>query len=243
MGILGFIPARGGSKGVKNKHLLPLLNKEVILYTIDTARLSKQIDKIVVSTDSDVIAKLCSDYGCEVIHRPAELALDVSPIEDAWRHAVEYLRTQGFKTEILVNLYGNVPVRSNDIIDRVVDKIKETKADIVRTYTEVGKYHPAWMLSLNAQGDISPFYGVGNQAFRRQDLAPAYIHDGAVDATRVETLFNPSIPFRGAFNQYNEVIKGVIQKQGETVEIDTELDVAIAEAILKRRSQVKNVGN
>ena len=220
---------------MSNKHLLPLLGKPVILYTVDAARLAKGLDRVVVSTDCDDIARLCNEYGCEVITRPPEFAHDNSPVEDAWRHGVEYLRTQGFETEIVVNLYGNVPVRADGIIDQVIEKIRLTNADIVRTYTPVGKYHPAWMLSLDEEGAISPFSGEGNKTYRRQDLKPAYIHDGAVDATQVRVLFDTTIPFRGAFNEHNEIIKGVIQQQGDTLEIDSELDIAIAEALLRRR--------
>ena len=169
--------------------------------------------------------------------RPPQFAQDHSPIEDAWRHGVEYLRQEGFETHTVVNLYGNVPVRAEGIIDKVIEKMAATQADIVRTYTPVGKYHPSWMLHLNPEGDIVPFSGEGTATYRRQDLAPAYIHDGAVDATSVKVLFNKEIPFRGAFNQYREVIKSVVQEQGDTVEIDSELDIAIAEAILRRRSE------
>ncbi|MFH1449310.1 MAG: hypothetical protein ABIG09_02745 [bacterium] len=94
--IVGVITARGGSKGLKNKNILPLLGKPVIYHTIEKAIESKLLDRIVCSTDDDRIASIVKKYGIEVIRRPKELARGISPIEDVLRHAVKRLEKKGF---------------------------------------------------------------------------------------------------------------------------------------------------
>ena len=94
--ILALIPARGGSKGIKNKNIIDLCGKPLIQYSIDAALQSKYIDDVVVSTDSQAIADVSKKCGAEVpFLRPAELASDTAKSIDAVIHAVNTLKTLG----------------------------------------------------------------------------------------------------------------------------------------------------
>jgi CMP-N-acetylneuraminic acid synthetase len=91
MKILGFIPARANSKGIPNKNAVELNGKPLITYTIEAA-LASSVDKVIVSTDSEVIAGIAEAHGAEApFLRPAEMAEDDSIIEDAITHCLGYL--------------------------------------------------------------------------------------------------------------------------------------------------------
>jgi CMP-N,N'-diacetyllegionaminic acid synthase len=150
MNIVGIIPARGGSKGVKNKNILDLCGKPVIGYAIEAALNASSLDKVVVSTDSEKIASVVRKlYDVEVIMRPVELAKDDSPIEEALLHAVEYLReNQNYNSDIVAWMQANVPIRQDGIIDVVVNKLINSDADSCVTCYEIEQM-PEWMNIIN----------------------------------------------------------------------------------------------
>ena len=144
--VLAIIPARGGSVGVPSKNILPLAGKPVICHTIDHARNCARVTRTVVSTDSDEIAAIAGGYGAEVIARPAELATASARIDHALRHAVDTLmKDEGYRPDVVVLLYANVPVRHPDITDRCVEHLLTRGGTSVRTFSDVGKHHPHWM--------------------------------------------------------------------------------------------------
>ena len=159
MAVLCVIPARAGSKRLKDKNILDLNGKPVIGYTIEAAKQSNLLDRIVVSTESSEIADIVQDmYGLEVIKRPHEFARDDSPIEEALLHAVEYLRdNQGYQTDIVVWLHANLPVRPEGLIDEVVEKLINSKADSCVTCCEVSEV-PEVMKTINEKGRLVPLF-------------------------------------------------------------------------------------
>ena len=86
-----FIFARGGSKGLSRKNILPLAGKPLLQYSIDTALASSYINKVFVSTDDAAIANVAKEGGAIVIERPSELATDDSPEWLSWRHAIDWV--------------------------------------------------------------------------------------------------------------------------------------------------------
>ena len=91
--ILGLIPARGGSKGLPRKNIIPLLGKPLIAWTIEQALASKYLDRVVVSTDDNEIAEISKKYGAEVpFIRPKELAEDNAKGIDVVLHAIDWLK-------------------------------------------------------------------------------------------------------------------------------------------------------
>jgi CMP-N-acetylneuraminic acid synthetase len=229
--VLAIIPARGGSVGVPSKNILPLAGKPVICYTIDHARKSKSVTRIVVSTDSDEIAKVAKDYGCEVIMRPAEYATDTSRIDYALRHVMDTLReSEGHRADAVVLLYANIPVRDASITDRCVAHLLEKGGTSVRTFVDVGKFHPAWMSRIEGDRE-SPYAEL--KAYRRQDLPKLYIHDGACVAIRAEVLDDSRNHLEDNFALFGSDRRAIIQESHRTVEIDTPYDLLLAEAIIK----------
>lgn len=122
----GFVFARGGSKGYPGKNIRKLGGKPLLGRAIQIAQQSKWIDRVVVSTDSEEIAKVARHWGAEVpFLRPSELARDDSPELQAWQHALRYLkaRDKAAFPDIFVSLPAIAPFRSVNDIDECVSKL------------------------------------------------------------------------------------------------------------------------
>jgi CMP-N,N'-diacetyllegionaminic acid synthase len=238
MNVLGVILARGGSAGLASKHLRPLGGRAVIEYTFDHAAGSRLLSRVCVSTDCPNIKQLARLRGLTVIDRPAELATGSASVQDAMLHALQEFESadRSFKAEALAVLYGNVPIRPPDAIDRAVELLKKTGCDSVRSFCPVGKWHPAWMSRLEGEKVVAlnP-----NSIHRRQDLEPLFLHDGAIVAvTRASMLRgreNPGDPH--AFFGVDR--RGIRTEIGQTVEIDELRDLYLAEATLRASASLQ----
>lgn len=231
MKLLGVILARAGSEGLRGKHLKLLLGKPVIGYTLEHARAARRLTKVVVSTDCPMIRELAIAHGFQTIERPAVLCTSEASVQDVMVHAMHTVESAGdFRAEGLVVLYGNVPVRGSDVIDRAVEMLESTGCDSVRSFCPVGKWHPAWMAKLD--GDRVMALETGS-VHRRQDLTPLFLHDGAVVAVSRASMLrgeaNPEDPH--AFFGIDR--RAVRTEIGETVEIDHLRDLYWAEAVLR----------
>jgi len=131
MNILVVIPARGGSKGVPDKNIRLLSGKPLIAWTIEQAVNSKQIDRVIVSTDSNKIAEVSREYGAETpFMRPDELANDTASTESAMEHALKWLKfNEDYHPDAIVLLQCTSPVRNTDAIDNAVKQFYKEKAD------------------------------------------------------------------------------------------------------------------
>jgi CMP-N,N'-diacetyllegionaminic acid synthase len=231
MNALGIILARAGSVGLPGKHLLPLLGRPVIEYTFDHAAASRRLSRVVVSTDCPGVRRLAERRGLAVIQRPADLATSDASVQDVLLHAMETVERAGeFSADAIVVLYGNVPVRGAGVIDRAMELLESSGCDSVRSFCPVGKWHPAWMSRLD--GDVVHALQPGS-IHRRQDLAPLFLHDGAVVAVSRKSMLRgrefPADPH--AFFGVDR--RGITTEPGETVEIDHRRDLYWAEAVLR----------
>lgn len=231
MNILGIIPARGGKQQLANKNILPLLGKPVIAYTILAAQKSSLINRLIVSTENKDIGSIARQFNVEVIHRPPELALDSSPIEDSLRHAVKYLEKEdNYHADVVVQMQANVPIRKEGIIDEVINKLIDTDADSVATMYPVDQY-PQWMKRMKKDGYLRPFLALTKE-YRRQDVEQMYLLDGAVAAIKRDVLMRTA-GMKGVHLYMGKKILGVIQSRKYAIEIDTQEDFSIAELFLK----------
>jgi N-acylneuraminate cytidylyltransferase len=229
--ILGVILARGGSKGIPRKNIVKLGGKPLLGYTIDAALGARRLDRVVVSTEDNEIARIAEGYGVEVIVRPVEYATETAPIELALRHTVQEIESKGEQIEIIVSLYGNVPVRKEGIIDQVVEKLMATGADSVQTYTSFTT-PPQWAYRI--EGDRPSL--IDNKyefAYRRQLLQPAYHPDGAAIALRYETLMQDSRS-SDANSFLGSDRRAIVQAPEDTVDVDEPIDLLWAEFLMTR---------
>ena len=173
--ILGVIPARGGSKGIPRKNIKMIAGKPLISWTIEAAKQSKLLDRIVVSTEGPEIALIARQYGVEVIDRPAELAVDEATTISVLQHVLSIA-----KASTVVLLQPTSPVRDGNLIDSCISKFNQKGADNLAT------------------GFICKFMEYGSYTKRRQELEGFFYDDGNVyvikaDLIKKGTLFGKKV--------------------------------------------------
>ena len=235
---LALILARAGSKGLPGKNRAPVADRPCFLWTVDDARAARHPARLAISTDDEDILRSAIELGVDAVLRPAELATDSAPVDDAARHAVRTLDDDSLDPIVL--LYANAPVRPAGLIDRALDQYATTGADSVQSYAAVGKHHPWWTARLDAStGAVTPWEGdtLNHGVFRRQDLPGAVIPDGGVlvVSRRALMLEIPDIPsgphaFLGADR------RGVLTNEGDVIDIDSAIDLRVADAVLRERT-------
>jgi len=236
MSVLCVIPARGNSKRIPNKNIRMVLGKPLIGYTIEAALESQLCDKIVVSTDSTNISRVAAEFGVEVIRRPAEIALDTSAIDDALRHAVRDVEEkEGFKSDIVVLLQANVPVRKKGEIDQAIRRLEAIrKASAVATGFFVGQ-RPEWMKTIEKSTGRIKSFSEPSKFYRKQDLPELVLFDGAILAIRTQVLAETE-GIKAAHGFLGNEIYMLVHRGKYAIEIDEEEDFEIAEYYLSKKN-------
>ncbi|MFQ5833192.1 MAG: N-acetylneuraminate synthase family protein [Candidatus Thorarchaeota archaeon] len=228
--VMAVIPARSGSKGVKNKNLKMLAGLPLICWTIKAALASQLVDRVFLSTDSTEIAKVAGECGAEVpFLRPENLAQDDTPTAPVIRHAIEWFEKEsGYTPEIIVTLQPTSPLRtSSDIDDAIRLLVSDESADSVVGLCET-KSHPYWTRKID-DNYVVPFIETDRDYNLRQDLPPAYQLNGAIYVTRSELLLMEN-------RLLGQQVIPYIMPSERSVDIDTELDFRIAESLIRRTS-------
>lgn len=195
MKVLGIITARGGSKGIPGKNLKLLAGKPLLAYTIETARRSAALDRVILSTEDEAIAAAGRDLGCDVpFMRPLDLSHDDTPHLPVIQHATRWMQERiNYHPDAVMILQPTSPLRTGDDIAAAVDLLARTGADSVLSVNEVPAHaHPMRTLRLDAEGNAVLFVGgepVRTRINRRQDLPPAWVMNGAIYVCRTRVLF------------------------------------------------------
>jgi len=236
MGVIGVIPARGGSQRLPGKNILRILGKPLIEYTIEIALQATMLDRVVVSTDHDGIADIAKAFGAEVVMRPKELATAEAPIDDALRHVVNFLKTnEGSSTEIVVSMQANDPVRRQGEIDEIVRRLMATPwATSIATAYKISQ-RPEWAKRIINEEtmEIRPFLDPGTN-FRMQDLPDLYLLDGSIIAVRTEVLERAAGDKR-VHAYLGDRVAIFVHDSKYAVEIDELEDIELAEFYLSRQ--------
>lgn len=245
---VAIILARAGSKGLPRKNALPIAGRPCIEWTIEAAVAARSVGSIILSTDDPELLALGrawtdrSEGRLRTHHRPPEFAGDTATIDAAARSALAGSPhpidpAPGLPVAIL---YANVPIRPPDLIDRAVELLVATSADSVQSYAPVEKYHPWWTARVDPEtGAVRPWEGdvLNHGVFRRQDLPPAHIPDGGVIAVTRESLMLEIPGVRPGphafFGREGEFRRGIINPEGSVVDIDSRVDLLVAEAMLR----------
>ena len=187
--VLALVPARGGSKGIRDKNIRPLAGMTLLEYAARAAAESQVVSRTVLSTDSERIAAEGRRVGLEVpFLRPSHLAADDTPMLPVVEHAVDYLEQHGWSPEIIVLLQPTSPLRRPDHIRDAVRQLGESGADSVVTVVELPRHlSPDYVMRIEG-GELVPFLPHGGDVTRRQDARPAYVRDGTVYAFWRRTL-------------------------------------------------------
>jgi CMP-N-acetylneuraminic acid synthetase len=225
MSILGLISARGGSKGIPYKNIKPLNGKPLIAYTIEQARESKCLTRLIVSTDDENIADMAKEYGAEVpFMRPNELAQDHTPGIDVVLHAIDWLNAnEGYCPDAIMLLQPTSPFRMAADIDNAVAIYNERNPLSLVSVCIAGD-NPYWMMSIN-DGILTPLFGHIDHT-RRQDLPKAYKLNGAIYISSPTVLKE-----RRTFFTENTI--PYIMPRERSLDIDDMLDFHFAEYLLR----------
>ncbi len=224
--ILGIIPARGGSKGVLRKNIRLVAGKPLISYSIEAALQSRRLSPIIVSTDDSEIAEVSESLGAEILLRPVELSGDETPMISVVRHVIEQLeRERSLRFDYCVLLQPTAPMRTAEDINAAVDILINTGADSVVSVYRVGDHHPSRMYHIEDE-KLIPLQSEPQNRLR-QSLPPVYHRNGAVYAfqrsllERADSLIGPDV-------------RPYIMPEERSVNIDNEIELLLADLLLKR---------
>lgn len=221
---LAIIPARGGSKGIPRKNIIHVKNKPLIQYTIESAKQSRYLDKIIVSTDDQEIANVSMRCGAEVpFLRPEELANDTAKTIDVLVHAVGELKKNGFEYDYLVLLQPTQPLRIGKHIDQAIEQIVNNEEESLVSITEV-KEHPLFIRTLDNDGKVNSLLNA-TSTIRRQDFLKYYKVNGSIYINRLNDNFNLD-------TSLNDNKLGFVIDKKYDIDIDEPFDLKILELLL-----------
>lgn len=225
MSVIAFIFARGGSKGLPGKNIKELDGIPLLGYSIKMAQSIERVSNIFVSTDCDQIAAVGEVYGAKIIKRPFELATDHASEWDAWRHAIRYVRKQGYDCNVFLSLPTTSPLRTKDDVNACLDALA-SNVDIVITVTPSSR-NPYFNMVTRADDGMSSIIMGESGIKRRQDAPAAFDITTVAYAAKPDFILNKNGIFDG-------VVKSVIVPKARAVDIDDEIDFKIAEALIKK---------
>jgi CMP-N-acetylneuraminic acid synthetase len=224
---LGLIPARGGSKGIPRKNLRPLGGKPLLVYTVEAARRSKSLSLVATSTEDGEIAHVAQEAGSTVIARPPELARDETPTLPVVLHAIEVMERQLQQVlDYVVILQVTTPFRTGEDIDRAVEMLIRSSADSIVSVREAQEVHP-WKLKRIVEGKLVSYLEQEVEGTRRQDLPPVYVRNGGIYAVRRNVVMVQN-------SLYGDDCRAYVMPPERSIDIDSELDLILAEALLER---------
>jgi CMP-N,N'-diacetyllegionaminic acid synthase len=229
MTVIGIVTARSGSKGIPQKNITPLLGKPLLAYTAEAALASKRLNRTILSTDDEMIAQVGRELGLEVpFLRPAELARDDTPTVPVLQDAIGKLEALGERYDAVLTLQPTNPLRRPEDIDGAIEMMESTGADSVISFVDVGEKHPARMKWIEADGRVTdPPFAEAAEGQPRQSLAKLYLREGSIYLTRRDVLMN-----QGSLKGRD--CRAWIITPERACNIDTPLDLLIAEQLLKR---------
>ena len=225
--ILAIIPARGGSKRLPNKNILPMGSKPLIAWSIEAAKGSKYIDDVIVSTDSQEIYDVAQKYGAHTpFIRPSELAQDDTRSIDVVIHALEFFKENEYDYVIL--LQPTSPLRETGDIDGAIEYCFDKNADSVIGVCEV-VHSPLWSNTLDDTLSMNDFLDDKYNNSRSQDLPIYYRINGAFYMSKTDSVLKNETFF------VKDNIYAHIMSQENSADIDTKLDFMVSQALINMK--------
>ncbi len=227
-GVLAIIPARGGSKSIRQKNVAMVCGRPLIAYTIDAAAKSARLTRTIVSSDDDTIIQVCRQLGAEVpFKRPEAISRDETPMIEVLQHALQHLdREESYRPSIVVLLQPTSPLRTSRHIDGAVDLLTAGSGDTVVSVVPVPhQFNPVSVMKI-VEGRLESFLP-GTPILRRQDKPAVYARNGpAVLASRAGVIAGGRL--------YGDIVLPYLMRSEESIDIDSRDDLALAEFLLTR---------
>lgn len=230
----GFIFARGGSKGVLGKNKRMLAGKPLVAHAIETALACPSISRVIVSSDDPDIIKIAKEYGAEApFVRPQELSGDKSAEWDAWKHVIEYLRSENNGQDvfdIFVSVPAVCPLRNVQDVENAISYYQKSEFDLVVTAEETTHNPYYTLVNIGDDGQAHKFAGDHLEVFQRQK-APKVL--GLVSGAFVTSPQHVLVA-HGVFDGR----VGVVEiPRARAIDIDNELDFEIADLLLSKNNK------
>lgn len=232
--ILGLIGIRSGSTGVKNKNVKKLGGKPLVAWILKTAKKSKYINRLVVSTDSRKYASIANKFGAETPYlRPKSLATKNSPEIKYIKHMLSWLKkNENYVPDIIVRMMSTVPFQKTEDIDKIIKQILSNKDVDSSVVIASARQHPLKALKIKKEGKIKKLVSYTGEKsvevgrpLSRHIYCPAFFRANVI-ACRTKVI-NDTNSLTGNYVKYH------IIPQERALDIDTELDFKITEFLIK----------
>ncbi len=222
--VLAIIPARSGSKSVIHKNIRMIGGKPMMCHSIEHALQSENINRVIVSTDSEEYADIARRYGAEIpFIRPKEYATDTSLDIDVFCHALSFLKEkEGYQPQLVVQLRPTYPIRRVSDIDNMILQMQQDETiDSMRCVVQAEET-PYKMWRMKEDGILSPLLTDISEAYNmpRQQLPQIYYQNACIDVIRSRVIMEEH-------SMSGKKIKGYLMS--ENFDIDTEEEFLAAE--------------
>ena len=223
--VVTIVPARGGSKSLPKKNIIPLDGLPLLCHSVRYSLNSTIVVKTIVSTDSDEIANIAVNCGATVpFIRPKEFAQDNTRDYPVLRHALDFFENNNEEYDFYVLLRPTSPLRPSGLIERAANiLINNPKASSVRSVAKI-KEHPYRAWELNKDGSISGFIGGVQESYNipRQELPDLFFQTGDVEVIRKSTIIEGSVS--------GQCVYPLIIAHDQMIDIDDKMDLIQAES-------------
>lgn len=229
--VIAIVPARGGSKGLPGKNIKELCGKPLIAWSIEAGLGSQYIDEVVVTTDSEEIARIARAFGASVpFIRPAELASDTATSFDVIKHALAFYENELHKKfDYIVLLEPTSPLREKGDIDISIEHLlSNPQASAVVGICKTESQNPAFLVKKNDNNFLVGYENQDMRVLRRQEISDVYFFEGSVYVSHTDTLLA-----RKTF--YHEHTLGYEVTKWKSLEIDDLDDFVMVEALMKHK--------
>lgn len=221
--VFAVILARGGSKGLPRKNVLMIAGKPLIAHSIETAKKTKYIDEVFVSTEDKEIRQISIDYGATVIDRPPHLASDNAQFLDTLKHLISMVPKMNNHDPIIVILFVPAPIRKISDVEKCIEMLDED-VDSVVSLSEIKK-HPYRML-IKKDNNFLDFYEKNQTLSTRQKTKPLYANGSICVASCNFLKKQKHLVYGGR-------IKGLLMDEKHSMDIDTEFDFEICKYLME----------
>ncbi len=220
---IAIIPARGGSKGIPGKNLVPICGHPLLAWSIMQALATDSIDSVWVSSDDNKILDVADHYGAHPVKRPMEISGDTATSESAWIHAIEIISTLDAAPEFVVGMQATSPIRDSTDLDNAVRLFRHGEYDSLMSVNEIEDFH-TWRIGTDGAPE-SVNYDYRNRQ-RRQSIEKKYLENGSFYIFTPDSLKNNVNRLSGNIGIY-------IMEKFKMFQIDDPQDIPLCEAIMK----------
>lgn len=228
MKTLAIIPARSGSKGLKDKNIIDLCGRPLIDYTIRAALDSGCFDTVMVSTDSEKYAEISRNCGADVpFLRSEKMSSDTAGSWDVVREVLQKYSEMGKNYDYVALLQPTSPLRNKDDIVSAFDILKRDNVNGVVSVTEVA--HPVqWCFTLDETDSLASFANSPYADMRRQELAKNYHENGAIYIVDAKKIMDTD------YNLHKDNCIAYRMSRTCSIDIDEEIDLIIAKVMMEK---------